>query len=404
MKYIFIFVLMSTLFSLQNTKTNKSLSKNDNTSQLALLNGKIVPILDTTDKVLKELVNQVNNYYKKLPPEKIYVHLDKPIYKPNETIWGKVYLLDANNDYASFISDVAYVDIINPRGQIEKTISLAVKNGVAQFDFDLTEVGGLYKLKAYTKWLQNNGEESFFERSIQVQKTMNPKLLLKIDFLQKSYGAGNEVEAYFEAKDLKKNTIINQPIRFDVNLAGKNILQQNINTDAEGKAIIRFKLPNELTTNDGLLNVMMSYDGYSESISRSIPIVLNKIDIQFMPEGGEALTNIDHKIAFKAVNEFGKGADVEGFIVDETDTEIVKIKSFHQGMSAFVINQKENKTYFAQIVSPFYIKIPLPKAKNQEYGLMVDTLKNKVLQGKFYAPQNKTIYLTAQSGGKIFFS
>lgn len=404
MKYIFIFVLMSTLFSLQNTKTNKSLSKNDNTSQTALLNGKIVPILDTTDKVLKELVNQVNNYYKKLPPEKIYVHLDKPIYKPNETIWGKVYLLDANNDYASSISDVAYVDIINPRGQVEKTISLAVKNGVAQFDFDLTEVGGLYKLKAYTKWLQNNGEESFFERSIQVQKTMNPKLLLKIDFLQKSYGAGNEVEAYFEAKDLKKNTIINQPIRFDVNLAGKNILQQNINTDAEGKAIIRFKLPNELTTNDGLLNVMMSYDGYSESISRSIPIVLNKIDIQFMPEGGEALTNIDHKIAFKAVNEFGKGADIEGFIVDETNTEIVKIKSFHQGMGAFVINQKENKTYFAQIVSPFYIKIPLPKAKNQEYALMVDTLKNKVLQGKFYAPQNKTIYLTAQSGGKIFFS
>ncbi|TAG93635.1 MAG: hypothetical protein EAZ20_01495, partial [Bacteroidetes bacterium] len=405
MKYIFIFILMSAFFSLQNIQTNAFLVQNQKNIPLhASLNGNKIQMLDSTDKILKEILNDVNNFYKKIPLEKIYVHLDKPFYKPKETIWGKVYLLNSNTNEASTISDVAYVEMINTKGETERTFQIGIKNGVGYFDFDLGEVGGMYKIKAYTKWLLNEGKESTFERDIQVQKVINPKLLLKIDFLQKSYGAGSKVEAYFEAMDLKKNKIVNHTIDFDVYLAGKIIEKQNIKTDTEGKTIISFNLPNNLNTNDGLLNVLVNYDGYAESISRSVPIVLNKIDVQFMAEGGEAIVDIDHKIAFKAVNEFGKGADIEGFIVDEMGTEITKFKSFHQGMGSFTIRQAQHKTYFAQIISPFFTKIPLPKAKNEGYALMIDTIKNKFLEGKFYAPENKDVYLTAQSGGKIFFS
>ena len=52
--------------------------------------------------------------------------------------------------------------------------------------------------------------------------------------------------------------------------------------------------------------------GITESVSRSIPIVLNEIDLQFFPEGGELTDGLQSKVAFKALNEFGKAADIKG--------------------------------------------------------------------------------------------
>jgi hypothetical protein len=49
------------------------------------------------------------------------------------------------------------------------------------------------------------------------------------------------------------------------------------------------------------------------AISRAVPVVLNQIDLSFFPEGGDMIENVTTKIAFRALNEFGKPADIEGF-------------------------------------------------------------------------------------------
>ena len=77
---------------------------------------------------------------------------------------------------------------------------------------------------------------------------------------------------------------------------------------------IKFNLPKELKTNDGLLNIMIDYNGSTESISRSIPIILNKVEFTMFPEGGDLVCGLDNNVAFTALNEFGKPADVEGVV------------------------------------------------------------------------------------------
>ena len=67
-------------------------------------------------------------------------------------------------------------------------------------------------------------------------------------------------------------------------LNGKNILTKKFSTNELGEAYVKFELPEELATNDGLLNIMIDYEGKTESISRSIPITLGNIYFSFFPE------------------------------------------------------------------------------------------------------------------------
>lgn len=165
-------------------------------------------------------------------------------------------------------------------------------------------------------------------------------------------------------RNLQDQPISNYRGKFTVYIGGQPILTEAFSTNTEGKAIIRFSLPATLNVNDGLLNVTIDYESFTESISRSIPIVLNHIDLQFMPEGGTLVEGLEHWIAFKALNEFGKAADIKGEIQDESGNRVTTFSSYHFGMGKFLFTPKAGHTYKAIITSPAGINAayPLPIA------------------------------------------
>jgi hypothetical protein len=73
------------------------------------------------------------------------------------------------------------------------------------------------------------------------------------------------------------------------------------------------------------------------------------IDVSFLPEGGRLVMNAANYIAFKAINEKGKGIPVTGKIVDEAGLEIVTFESRYKGMGMFVFMPQEGKKYYARI-------------------------------------------------------
>jgi hypothetical protein len=52
-------------------------------------------ITGVKDKFLQLLEEKLEAYNKKLPQEKIYLHTDKPFYKPGEAIWFNALLSTA---------------------------------------------------------------------------------------------------------------------------------------------------------------------------------------------------------------------------------------------------------------------------------------------------------------------
>ncbi|MCW3787391.1 TonB-dependent receptor plug domain-containing protein [Plebeiibacterium sediminum] len=283
-----------------------------------------------------------------------------------------------------------------------------VKGGKSKAHFSLPEdaPGGLYKLKAYTKWMSNFGTKMVFEKKLQVQKIIKPKILSVLDFAKEAYGAKDTVSARLNIRDLGNTPISNQELNFTVSLKGNLYQRGKSVTNDNGDANITFVLPEKLNSADGVLNVIFSHRGRNESISGAIPIVLNKIDLQFMPEGGDAIEMLPCKMAFKALNEFGKPADVEGEIYDSKGKLITTFNSFHQGMGAFSFVPDSNQVYKAKILKPSGISrvYELPEVKAQGCALHLKGQKDKTYDFEIYSNIKEKIYVVVQLRGEILYS
>lgn len=92
--------------------------------------------------------------------------------------------------------------------------------------------------------------------------------------------------------------------------------------------------------------------GFGSSASRSknsSEISVSKIDVSFLPEGGNFVANTANRIAFKAIDETGKGIIVKGKVLDEMGTEIVAFQTRYRGMGDFEITPKTEKSYSVKL-------------------------------------------------------
>jgi hypothetical protein len=355
---------------------------------------------------LQSLMEKLNSHQEHYKPEKVYLHFDKPQYKPGESIWLSGYIRDAQNLKASKQSDILYVELINPRGATIQDITLIAKDGQAAGDFQIPEniKGGTYKLKAYTQWQKNTND--FFEREIQIQAVVLPNLNMKLDFERDAYGPGATASAQLTLESLDKKALANHPFTYVMSLDGTETAKGEGTTDAKGIAKVSVELPKNLKTNDGLLNIMFQYKGQTESISRSVPIVLGNVDLQFFPEGGAMLANMTNGIGFKALDEFGKAADVSGEILDENGKKVADFRSYHQGMGRFEFRPQAGKSYSAKITQPLSAKgsYPLPKATENGLTLRLRGQSKEQLQIDVLSSKEEEVFVVAQAHGQMYFS
>ncbi|AEV97489.1 hypothetical protein A4D02_30685 [Niastella koreensis] len=340
--------------------------------------------------------------------EKVYVQTSHVFFKPGETLFFKLYVVNANSQLPSFLSNVVYADIIGPSGNLVQKISYGVENGYAEGSFQFSEeaAGGVYKLRAYTTWMRNENEATFFTKEITVLKVIAPRLLMKLDFPEKGYGPGDEVKADFSIRDLNDQPVRNHAAAYKVSIGGEVVQTNTFQTSEEGKAQLRFMLPKALNTADGLLNITIEYDANRESISRSIPIVLNKIDLQFMPEGGTLVQGIATQVAFKAINEHGKPVDVKGTVINSRGNKVTDFESLRFGMGKFAFTPRQNETYTAHISAPANITqtFSLPHALAQGSVMNIAAVTKGELLVKLSATGKQVVAITGQTKNTTYFS
>ncbi len=364
------------------------------------------PNLLSNHPFLKELAQKLALYQEETAEDKVYLQFDKTFYEPGESMWFAAYVRDAQTFEASKKSGVVYVEFLNPKGSVEQELTLIAQEGHAAGTFSLPAnlKGGLYTVKAYTKWQKNTA--TFFEREITIQKAVLPNLNMKLNFDRKAYGAGAVVDATLNLNTLTKEALAGHAFNYVVNLDGKQIRAGNGKTNDLGTAYLQFNLPQKLITNDGLLNVMIQYKGQTESISRSIPIVLGNIDLAFYPEGGDLIEGMICGVGFKALNEFGKPADVRGNVVDNSGKIVATFDSYHQGMGKFEVAPQEGQAYFAQITSPANIakKYPLPVALKEGYALKINGEPLKTIHLEVVSSKEEALYVVVQSRQEVQYS
>jgi len=367
----------------------------------------LICFLSVTLSLIAGNENDLNTLKEAIGFEKIYVQTDKTYYTQEEVIWYKLFLVDAKSNKASAISDIAYVELHDPKGNVvfKQEIRVIDGTGNGEFVLDGSQPGGLYKLVAYTKWMAYQEENSSFEKELTIQKVITPRLLLKMEFEKRAYGGGDLVEATLDVTDLNNTPADGATIKADIRLKGKLIHTVTAQT-IDGSVKIQFNLPHTLDSADGILQVLVSFKGVEESITRSIPIVLERIGLGFYPEGGEMVNGFASRVAFQALNEFGKGADVSGDIVDKQGNKITSFESYHLGMGAFEFTPEAGKEYYARINRPVGNEelYPLPTAQNERYGMKLESKDKEKAVWTIYAPENtKNLCLSVATHGQTHY-
>jgi hypothetical protein len=200
----------------------------------------------------------------------------------------------------------------------------------------------------------------------------NPSEKIHIHFDKPFYLSGEDAwyKAYVtNASDLTPSDI-STALNVDlIDQQGNIIKHQNLRIE-NGASVGDFTLDSTLA--EGIYTVraytdrMKSKDS-QEFYFKNIPImgtrpvkrspkegVQNKIDLQFFPEGGNLVNGIQTQVAFKAIDQHGKGVEVNGKIFDESHKMITTFRSMHKGMGSFTFIPQSRKAYHAIVNGQMY--------------------------------------------------
>jgi hypothetical protein len=100
--------------------------------------------------------------------ESILLQTDRNLYISGENLFFKLNVIDKNTHKPSTISRIAYLVLRNSKSQPIANICIKVLNGSAFGSIYLADTlaTGPYQLVAFTNWMKNRGESSFFYKEI----------------------------------------------------------------------------------------------------------------------------------------------------------------------------------------------------------------------------------------------
>jgi hypothetical protein len=122
---------------------------------------------DTIDNIKKNLEEQLKLY----PQEKVYLQTDKPSYISGETIWLRPYLQDAITHRQAIGSRYVYVELIDDKSLVVGRVKIKPDEHDLHYGYlKIPEKlqSGDYRLKAYTQYQTNQGEDYFYSKNISI--------------------------------------------------------------------------------------------------------------------------------------------------------------------------------------------------------------------------------------------
>src|SRR6185312_5892447 len=116
----------------------------------------------------QKLDSMLNIYANNYPQEKVYLQLDKKIYRPGETVWFKAYIFTGADP--SLMSRNFYAELSDPSGTIleRKVYPVAQSSAAGSFDLPKTLRSRHLHIRAYTQWMTNFDSSFYYEKDIRI--------------------------------------------------------------------------------------------------------------------------------------------------------------------------------------------------------------------------------------------
>lgn len=361
---------------------------------------------------VKTIISKIDNYNAKMPGEKLYLQFDKPYYSIGDTIWFKGYILNQSLSYSPLSSRV-YIDMVNDSNKVVKRFVFASAIGLTWGNIALDDkvfYEGGYTLRAYTQWMRNFGEESFFYKSFYLANADNNPWIISTD-AKLSEEAQNNVTASIKFTSINKAPIDGRT--FDVKLMNgkKALYRNNLQTGDDGIFETNFVLPQTPVKN---LAIVAS-DKKESKKTAVIPLQIDRaqdIDLQFMPEGGQLVASLPGIVGFKAIGQDGRGVNVKGEVLNKAGETVTGFESIHKGMGIFNLVPQPGEVYTAKITlaNGDTKTVNLPAVKQSGFGLRVkNNPARDTIDISFYATDDmvapgKMYHFIAEARGVVCYA
>lgn len=366
---------------------------------------------------VKKLAAQIDTLGNRIAAESLYLQTDKPYYALGDTLWFKAYLLHAGELTASVKSGVMYVELVNSSNRIEASLKLPVWMGVSWGSVTLDEASlqpGTYTLRAYTTWMQNNFHNRYFSKKINIS-TANPKSwLINYSPALTVKLPGTQLSLNMQIVQADKIPVSAEDVQLNIKQGTKVVSRNKLKTMVDGALKLRINLPPQADLKNLSIEIGSAKDP-DQKLNFPIGVVQAKeIDLQFMPEGGYMVAGLPARVGFKAVNQQGKGIDIQGEIYNSKKQQVITFSSQFKGIGVFNFLPESGETYTAIITSGAAkgqeFKLPLVK----QSGISMQVITRYQAKEDFcaisfqatpnVAAQNQTYYLIGHSGRRVCYA
>jgi len=361
---------------------------------------------------IKGVVDSIANFDNRMPREQLFLHLDRSYYAVGDTVYMKAYLLNPQLKAAT-LSGVVYLEFSNEQQVLVKRLSMYYIRGIISAAIVLNEddfKDGNYTLRAYTNWMRNFGEQNIFSKTVVIGKPDVQKSWVTRSYLsKKDAGESTNFDLKLNVSNLKNEAVGLKSLKVSVRSGSNVVLKDEVETMVDGSLNINFSIPNTKSTEGLFFYAEEKSDKEAKQIIK-IPLMVNRpsaMDLQFMPEGGNLVAGIGSRLAFKALNEDGTGAEVEGNIHDESGKIITSFQSGHAGMGSVDFTPEAGMKYHATLknAKDANQKYPLPESKPLGTVLTIntqgDSLHLKLLVSPSLAGLKKPYYLVGYARGTV---
>jgi hypothetical protein len=115
-------------------------------------------------------------YQRQILQEKLFLHLDQTTHLTGETLWFKVYYVDANTNKPLTVSKVSYVEVLDKehKSVVQTKVALLPGGGNGYMFLPASLASGQYLVRAYTNWMKNFDAATFFEQPLTIINPFRP--------------------------------------------------------------------------------------------------------------------------------------------------------------------------------------------------------------------------------------
>jgi hypothetical protein len=253
------------------------------------------------------------------------------------------------------------VEIKDPKGATVVSGRTDLQDSTLGFKWEVPEdqAGGEYTVKVTYPF----SGLAPAERTFDIRAYRAPRLKTQIDFLKDGYGPGDTVVATIDVTRAEGGTPEGAKVTAIARVDGQEVARKETMVRETGVAEVRFQLPDEIERGEGSLTFVIEDGGVVESASKTLPILLQTLDLQLFPEGGDLVAGVENRVYFEAKTPFGKPADIKGIVLqrvlldDGKSTKKwiptnVEFESVHEGRGVFAFTPKSGEQYALGVTEP----------------------------------------------------